>query len=218
MNYLEKAHRDARECAREFTDTILDALADAGAASDDLLNDYPDGDAYHHENHVDKEYSLSEADDLLSELSDYEEGDSGLWQGLPPRQAISAQAAYTYGNAVYAQWRQLIWAINDEHDDEESDLGTAVRRLVEARKEDTSPINPPDLRRLAEYLDEPHRSTAVRIMDGNRTTPDVLLVLADVFEEAGEDESADECRKSVAHISARERAEQALTEFVRAWN
>ena len=47
-------------------------------------------------------------------MRDDEETDSGLWQGLPPRDAIRAQAAYTYGNAVLREWRDLIDDINGQ--------------------------------------------------------------------------------------------------------
>jgi hypothetical protein len=112
-SYRDEAIDDARETAREFIDDITQAILDNGKASDDLYNDYSDGDAYHHETHVDKEYDLSEADQLLRELSEWEETDKGLWEGLEPRDAIGAQAAYTYGNCVYSFWRKLIEEIND---------------------------------------------------------------------------------------------------------
>jgi hypothetical protein len=84
-----------------------------GKASDDLLNDYGSGDSYHHESHVDKPYNFEEAAQLIGELSDYEETDTGLWQGMGMKEAVCACAAYTYGAAVYAMWRELIEDIND---------------------------------------------------------------------------------------------------------
>jgi hypothetical protein len=113
-NYVEDAQSDARDMARNFMDEITEQLISGGEASRDLLNDYPDGDSYHHENHVDRDYDLTEAANLLDQLSDHEETDSGLWQGLEPRRAIAAQAAYTYGNAVMHYWREIIEAINDD--------------------------------------------------------------------------------------------------------
>jgi len=113
-NYLREAADDAADTVRNFADEILEQLLDDGEASDDLLNDYPNGDAWHHECHVDKEYSLIDADTLIDQLMEFEETDSGLWEGLEPRRAIAAQAAYTYGNAVYSEWRELIEKINSE--------------------------------------------------------------------------------------------------------
>jgi hypothetical protein len=113
-HWLHDAKEDARDTARYFLDAIAERIKDGEEASNDLLNDYPDGDSYHHESHVDKEYDLQEAAALLDELADYEETDSGLWQGLEPRKAISCQAAYTYGNAVYSLFHDLIGEINDD--------------------------------------------------------------------------------------------------------
>ena len=113
-NYLREAADDAADTVRNFADEILEQLLDDGEASDDLLNDYPNGDAWHHECHVDKEYSLIDAATLIDQLMEFEETDSGLWEGLEPRRAIAAQAAFTYGNAVYSEWRELIEKINSE--------------------------------------------------------------------------------------------------------
>lgn len=62
-------------------DTRVEQLVESGEASDDLLNDYPNGDSYHHESHVDRSYSVTEAAEILDAYSDYEETDSGLWEG-----------------------------------------------------------------------------------------------------------------------------------------
>ena len=43
-NYLREAADDAADTVRNFADEILEQLLDDGKASDDLLNDYPDGD------------------------------------------------------------------------------------------------------------------------------------------------------------------------------
>jgi hypothetical protein len=113
-NYRSEAISDARDMATEFLDTIVEALMDDGSASADVYNDYPDGDAYHHETHVDKAYNLQDAAQLLDDLDDFEETDSGLWDGLAPRDAIGAQAAYTYGNAVLSFFADIIREINDD--------------------------------------------------------------------------------------------------------
>lgn len=110
--YHDEAMSDAAETVRNYMEQIVDRLMDCDKVSDDLLNDYPNGDSYHHENRVDKEYSLTEADEILDTLSKYEEDDDGLWSGQLPREAISTQAAYTYGNAVYGMWRDFINDIN----------------------------------------------------------------------------------------------------------
>jgi hypothetical protein len=107
-SYWQEALDDAWECGRNFEDEAITQWLESGEVSGDLNNDYPHGDAYHHETHVDKAYNLTEAAQLLDELSEYEESDNGLWDGQDPRDAISTQAAFTYGNAVYDLWRRHV--------------------------------------------------------------------------------------------------------------
>ncbi len=114
-NYHQDSQDDARETVLEYIDAIVEQLEESGEASDDLYNDYSNGDVWHHECHVDRWYSLTEAAELLDQFCDHTETDNGLWEGLKPRQAISCQAAYTYGNAVYSEWTYLISRINDEY-------------------------------------------------------------------------------------------------------
>jgi hypothetical protein len=114
--YRAEAQNDARATAENFFDEIVEQLLDKGEASDDLNNDYPNGDAYHHERHVDRSYSLQEAAALLDELDQYEETDSGRREGQGPREAISTQAAFTYGAAVWSMWSDLITEINGSDD------------------------------------------------------------------------------------------------------
>ncbi len=120
-NYREEADSDAHDTVDYFFDEVVEFLLDNAEASDDLLNDYPNGDAYHHESHTDKSYNLTDAAALLDELYDYEETDSGLWEGQAPRDAISTQAAFTYANAVYSLFQDLIKEINDSWDEQEID-------------------------------------------------------------------------------------------------
>lgn len=136
MSYLEKAINDARDTVSNFEDEILEQLLD-GEVSDDLLNDYDGGDAWHHENHIDHAYNLQEACAIITELSEYEESDSGLWDGLPMKEAVGACAAYTYGNAVYDQWRELIGEINDEGADIINDYD---EQIEEANKTDAETL------------------------------------------------------------------------------
>ena len=112
-NHINSAADDARDMAIHFLDAITQQLVEGDDASADLFNDYPDGDEYHHQSHIDREYSLSEAADVLETYAEFEETDSGLWEGLPPRDAISAQAAYTYGNAVMSEWQRIIRHVNE---------------------------------------------------------------------------------------------------------
>jgi hypothetical protein len=134
-NYHEKAQDDAWEMADNFLDEIIEQ-AICGEVSDDYDNDYKNGDSYHHESHVDKSYTLLEAAELLDQLDRFEETDNGLWEGLDPREAVSCQAAYTYGSAVGHYWNEIIKEINEwvdsfEYDeDDENDRKDMVTRYI----------------------------------------------------------------------------------------
>jgi uncharacterized membrane-anchored protein YhcB (DUF1043 family) len=95
-DYRAKAESDAWDTLDNFADEMVRQWRESGEISNDMNNDYPNGDSYHHESHTDRDYDLQEAAELLDQLSEYEETDSGLWEGLEPRRAIAAQAAYTY--------------------------------------------------------------------------------------------------------------------------
>jgi len=137
-DYRSQAESDAQDTVSEYREQILEQLLESGEASDNLLNDYPSGDAYHHESHVDKWYSLGDAADLIDELSEFEETDSGLWERQQPKEAIGTCAAFTYGNAVYSEWRDLIEKINKETDtiidDYDDQIGDAENELEKAEK------------------------------------------------------------------------------------
>ncbi len=112
-DYRRNAESDAWETCHEFLDDMIEQAIDNGAISNDLLNDYGNGDSYHHESHVDKDYDLQEAAELLDQLDDYEETDTGLWEGQEPRRAIATQAAFTYGSAVYSAWLDCVDNMNN---------------------------------------------------------------------------------------------------------
>lgn len=114
MDWTKEAREDANDLIQYFKGEVAKQLVDKGEASDDWNNDYPDGDSYFHASYVDKSYSLTKAAELLDQLAEYEETDSGLWEGLSPREAISVQAAFTYGNAVHFKAKDLIDEINEE--------------------------------------------------------------------------------------------------------
>jgi hypothetical protein len=137
-NYLAKADSDARDTIDHFEDEILEQLLDSGEASDDLLNDYPNGDSWHHECHTDQWYNLTEAAAILDQLDDFEEDDSGLWEGQGPKDAIATMAAFTYANAVMSEWADRIKEINSEAEtildgfaDRANDLENEISELNE---------------------------------------------------------------------------------------
>lgn len=114
-DYQEMARESAKDMAKEFLDEIVENMLDTKDTSANY-GDYSGGDSYHHESNVDRDYSLVEAANLLEQLWRHEEDDSGLWQGLEPVRAVRAQAAYTYGNAVAAYFRELIEELNGDEE------------------------------------------------------------------------------------------------------
>lgn len=109
-----RANQDAKDFLSEnYFDEIVEQLLNEGEVSDDIYNDYPNGDGLFHEEIIDKEYSPKEAISILEEYDDYEETDSGLWEGVNDwRRILSTIAAFTYGNAVHAELRDLFEEIN----------------------------------------------------------------------------------------------------------
>jgi len=60
-----------------------------------------------------------EAIETIDELSEFEEEDSGLWEGCSDyREILSAIAHYTYTNALYHKIESMIKSINDTIDDD----------------------------------------------------------------------------------------------------
>lgn len=192
--YFLDALSDAWETGRDFVDTMVEQFESDGKVSDDLLNDYPDGDGYHHEQHTDRDYDLTEAAAILDELAEWEETDDGLWQGLEPRRAIAAQAAYTYSACVYDLWRRhVVEELNDKLDalpdyeddndrtragerlirfwvrfgDRMDDDGTEERQLLRAALAELETGNATAALALADWYDEheqPHRAKNIRGM------------------------------------------------------
>lgn len=111
-SYSIQADDDAKDLITNFMDEIIDQLIIQGEAS------------VVYNNEVDRGYSEKDAVELIDELSDYEEIDSGLWEGEDLRGILSAKAAFTYGNAVYDKWHALIDEINQIDMDEINDMAT----------------------------------------------------------------------------------------------
>jgi hypothetical protein len=116
IDYSKEAGEDAKEFIENFIEEIIDQLISDGSASTDLNNDYDNGDAFIHETYTDRDYNLQEAAKLLHDLTDYEETDSGLWEGQEPRQAVATQAAFTYSSAVTSVIIDIIKSINDDEE------------------------------------------------------------------------------------------------------
>lgn len=108
---MSDASEDAREMATNFFEQIIDQVLEDQEVSDDI---YKYDESYHHETHIDKYYTLREAVDIIEEYGEFEETDSGLWQGCDFKTSLTTCAAFTYGNAVYSCWIDLVNEINDE--------------------------------------------------------------------------------------------------------
>ena len=129
-NYYQEAEDDAANLVLEyFMNEIVDQLIDSGEASADINNDYDNGDNIFHETIVDRSYHLTDAAELLSQLYEYAEEDTGLWEGETDVDRIAEiQAAYTYGNAVWDEFDTLIMNINSL-DIDDIKLETAIECL-----------------------------------------------------------------------------------------
>jgi hypothetical protein len=118
-DWSKEARSDAIYTIDHFDDDVVEQLEEGGEVSDDLMNDFPNGDQYHHESHTDKSYTLLEAAHLLDQLSNYEETDSGLWEGVEdPEEALSVKAAFTYGNAVMSEFQDVVRDLNSDFEEE----------------------------------------------------------------------------------------------------
>ena len=189
MNYEQMALDDARTMFKEFVEEMCEQWAESRTVSTDFNNDYSNGDEYHHSSHVDKEYKLSEAAAVLQQLAAFEETDSGLWRGLEPRVAISAQAAYTYGNAVAAMWCGIVEEVNEKmaelcNDDNEDNVTLAGQRY---------------LRLYALLLDFEEKDcegmVSVALNDASKGGLTASLVLADWLQENDRDHKATQIRQ-----------------------
>jgi hypothetical protein len=110
-NWSASADSDARDAIEYFLDEIVSRAFDDRDEVPTGIDEWSD--SYHHETHVDRSYSLMEAAEILDQLSKYEETDRGLWEGQEPRDAVITQAAFTYGNAVYQEFRTLVESVNE---------------------------------------------------------------------------------------------------------
>lgn len=115
-DYRYNANSDALEMLYEHREQVIEYLCmDAVWEAPKYPNEYEGMDRWHHESYIDKnpDYTLQEAADLLEQLEGFAETDRGLWQGIAPVAAITCQAAYTYGNAIWHYFVKHIENLND---------------------------------------------------------------------------------------------------------
>lgn len=119
----EDATSDAKDAVEYFIDEIIEELIGDGEAKNDLGH-YSD--SYLDEN-LNQSYSLLEAAQILDALPDYEETDSGLWEGQDdPQEAVKVQAIFTYRNAVSSYFEDEMGTVND-------DVGPVAQSMMDER-------------------------------------------------------------------------------------
>lgn len=96
----QEADSDSLDAIEHFLDEIVEnVILELGVGFQKDISDF-DGD-YLHENVTDRSYRPREAVDILEDLHEFEETDSGLWEGAEDwRRILETIAAYTYSNAV----------------------------------------------------------------------------------------------------------------------
>ena len=120
--WAEKADEDAKYFIKDYlTDEIVEQFMMDGEIGEDIRNDFSSGDSAFHEAIVDRDYDTQEATDLVYELSEFEETDTGLWEGKDWEAALAMKAAFTYGNAVYDKATDILNDIREEIDMDELD-------------------------------------------------------------------------------------------------
>lgn len=136
----EDATSDAKDAVEHFIDEIIEELIGDGEAHKEL---HRYSDSYLDEN-LNQSYSLLEAAQILDDLSDYEETDSGLWEGSDdPQEAVKTQAIFTYRNAVTSYFEGEMDSVNDEVQDVANDL-TAERTSLDEQVEALEALDEPD--------------------------------------------------------------------------
>ena len=109
---------------------------------------------------------MIDAATLIDQLDEFEETDSGLWQGQSFKDAIGTCAAFTYGNAVMSEWHDLIERINEKASDIIDDYDNQIDELewgTEEVTEENDDARTAQLDRDAETL-EAKKKEALRAM------------------------------------------------------
>ena len=150
-----------KDVEEEATDFLKDQLEDVKTAlvEDGDIDDLRDN---FHESVVDRSYSPEDAVFIL-EACDNEETDSGLFENRDWREQLSARAAYSFGNDVWAKAEEIFEDLKGRVDDAEIDTESEedikpeiVEKVLKAWEEETTvqPIgdNPQEeLRLLREW-------------------------------------------------------------------
>jgi hypothetical protein len=169
-SWNEKADEDAKEFIRDYLlDEIIEQLMEDGEFGEDIRNDFANGDSSFHETIVDRYYNDKEAIDLISDLYEYEETDSGIWEGLDWSKVLSSKAAWTYGNAVYDKATEILNEIREKIEMDELDLEVA-QEINNKTAQLSLELEDNELNELIDWMKTDHEDDFNRILKEKLTT------------------------------------------------
>lgn len=126
--WMDRASEEAKDMMKYFMDDIVEIMLENIAL--DLRHNRLDAKMDQHltENYNYKSFTLKESCDILEELSDYEETDSGAFMKKNDmKKSLQSCAVYTYQNGVKYQIGQLVEEINEDF---------AIQEMAETENED----------------------------------------------------------------------------------
>lgn len=136
MNYQKDVRKDAIDFIVDHEDEIKEAIKEG---SDFDANDISCLDEDFHCDIIDRAYSPADAGYIL-ENCENEEDDRGLWDGQDPKQAISTMAAFSYGNDVWFEAKEIYEKIKEKYDDTIDAATDINNELEEDEQEDEDNI------------------------------------------------------------------------------
>jgi predicted RNase H-like nuclease (RuvC/YqgF family) len=129
--YHNALDNDAEEFVDNYYDDFLDEIK-GGYATRHFFDSFIDDDGKLH-SHIDEYLSLHEAVDII-ENCDNEETDSGLWEGMSPKEAIIAMAFWSYRLDIMEKVKELFKdKLTDELIEQEGVLDTLYSELDELK-------------------------------------------------------------------------------------
>ena len=112
--YKDDVKENARDFILDHKEMIIEALILENCNWD--YNDIEGLDSAFHECIVDRDYSLTEAADIIANCEN-EESDSGLWEGQQPEQAICTKAAFSFGNDVWFECEKIFTRLQELYEE-----------------------------------------------------------------------------------------------------
>lgn len=132
-NYGKKLDSDTNLFLDEHFDTLLEEIRE-GRATRNAVHSWLDDDGKLHE-FVDQYLDLRDAVEILEQCK-HEETDSGLWEGLSLREAVSAMAFWSYNSDLRYEIEETVKdKLEDELMEAESSLDTLHMELDQLNEE-----------------------------------------------------------------------------------